>query len=196
MKGKGRALFRASGGLQQCAEDNWQVCNCATLHNISMPCVARCIVTSVNVCPHAPKSLLRHKQAVSDVSAFVGDSSFHRFLWDDGKDRIHSGKKIKRVVICSGKVYYDLLKERDERGIKDVYLLRLEQLYPFPDSDLGEELAQFPEAEIVWCQEEPKNMGSWTLSMSVPMLISKHKRARYVGRPARHHRQLDSIPPC
>ena len=175
--------------LQQCAEDNWQVCNCTTpaqyfhalrrqMHrDFRKPLI---IMT--------PKSLLRHKQAVSDVSAFVGDSSFHRFLWDDGKDRIHSGKKIKRVVICSGKVYYDLLKERDERGIKDVYLLRLEQLYPFPDSDLGEELAQFPEAEIVWCQEEPKNMGSWTFvneRLEEMLISSKHKckRARYVGRP-------------
>ena len=66
------------------------------------------------------------------------------------------------MVLCSGKVYYDLYEEREKRGIDDVYLLRIEQLYPFPARALIQELGRFPEAEMVWCQEEPKNMGAWS----------------------------------
>ncbi|MFT7755603.1 UNVERIFIED_CONTAM: hypothetical protein ODX46_05655, partial [Salmonella enterica subsp. enterica serovar Enteritidis] len=114
-----------------------------------------------------PKSLLRHKRAVSSISDFTGDSSFHRLLWDDAqllKDqpiKLQKDSKIRRVVLCSGKVYYDLYEEREKRGIDDVYLLRVEQLYPFPAKALITELSRFRNAEMVWCQEEPKNMGAW-----------------------------------
>src|SRR5690606_37511872 len=112
-----------------------------------------------------PKSLLRHKRAVSTLAEFATGSSFHRVLWDDADvgraKKLVADGKIRRVVMCSGKVYYDLLEAREAAGIEDVYLLRLEQLYPFPADTLLRELKRFPKAEVVWCQEEPRNMGAW-----------------------------------
>jgi len=97
--------------------------------------------------------------------------------------------KIRRVILCSGKVYYDLYEEREKRAIDDVYLLRVEQLYPFPLKSLVKELARFKKAELVWCQEEPKNMGAWSfvepyLEWVLGQAGGKAKRARYAGRPA------------
>ena len=97
--------------------------------------------------------------------------------------------KIRRVVLCSGKVYYDLYEEREKRGINDVYLLRVEQLYPFPLKALVAELSRFKSAEVVWCQEEPKNMGAWVMiepyiEWVLDSVGGKGRRPRYVGRPA------------
>ena len=110
-----------------------------------------------------PKSLLRHKRCVSQLVGMGPGTSFHRVLHDDadGGKALAADGKIRRVVLCSGKVYYDLLEERENRGVKDVYLMRVEQLYPFPRKALAEELARFPQAELMWCQEEPRNMGAW-----------------------------------
>ena len=89
-------------------------------------------------------------------------------LWDDAqslkgeKIKLAADDKIRRVVLCSGKVYYDLYDAREAAGINDVYLLRVEQLYPFPAKALIEELSRFKNADVVWCQEEPRNMGAWT----------------------------------
>ena len=98
-------------------------------------------------------------------------------------------KKIRRVVMCSGKVYYDLLEERDRRGIDDVYLLRVEQFYPFPAMSMVKELERFKQAEMVWCQEEPKNQGAWSfiepnIEWVLTRIDAKHKRPQYAGRPA------------
>ncbi len=142
-----------------------------------------------------PKSLLRHKRAVSTLAEMSGESSFHRLLWDDAqynKDegiKLQKDAKIRRVVLCSGKVYYDLYEEREKRGIDDVYLLRVEQLYPFPAKALINELSRFRQAEMVWCQEEPKNMGAWSfidpyLEWVLAHIDAKHQRVRYAGRPA------------
>jgi 2-oxoglutarate dehydrogenase E1 component len=141
-----------------------------------------------------PKSLLRHKRCVSTLDELAAGTSFHRVLPDDAQGRQDGVKlakdaKIRRVVLCSGKVYYDLYEEREKRGIDDVYLLRVEQLYPFPLKTLTQELARFKNADVVWCQEEPKNMGSWTfvdpyLEWVLAHAGTKSKRARYVGRPA------------
>jgi 2-oxoglutarate dehydrogenase E1 component len=142
-----------------------------------------------------PKSLLRHKRAISSLSELSGDSTFHRLLWDDAqylKDqpiKLQKDAKIRRVVLCSGKVYYDLYEEREKRGIDDIYLLRVEQLYPFPAKALINELSRFRGAEIVWCQEEPKNMGAWSfiepyLEWVLAHIDAKYPRARYAGRPA------------
>ena len=96
---------------------------------------------------------------------------------------------IRRVIMCSGKVYYDLTDARAKKGVEDVYILRLEQFYPWPMQTLRRELARFPNAELVWCQEEPKNMGGWTfvdpwVELTLTKVEIKAKRARYVGRPA------------
>ncbi|MEL7430710.1 MAG: 2-oxoglutarate dehydrogenase E1 component, partial [Pseudomonadota bacterium] len=142
-----------------------------------------------------PKSLLRHKRAISSLDEFTEKSSFHRLLWDDADMKGWDGvklvrdNKIRRVVLCSGKVYYDLLEEREKRGLDDIYILRVEQLYPFPAKALITELTRFKDAEWVWCQEEPKNMGSWSfiepyLEWVFAHIKAKHARARYAGRPA------------
>jgi 2-oxoglutarate dehydrogenase E1 component len=142
-----------------------------------------------------PKSLLRHKKAVSSLSEFGPDSCFHRLLWDDAEApgvpktsiKLTSDEKIRRVVLCTGKVYYDLLDDREKRGVNDVYLMRLEQLYPFPAKALHAELSRFPHAEIYWCQEEPKNMGSWAfihpyVEGVLNQLNRTGERPTYVGR--------------
>ena len=120
---------------------------------------------------------------------FLDGSSFHRVLWDDDAAKLAKPKDMKRVVLCTGKVYYDLLQERRERKIKNVTILRLEQLYPFPYTALETELKQFKNAEIVWCQEEPENMGAWQYAdRKIEMVLTKlkHKYARpvYAGRSA------------
>ena len=142
-----------------------------------------------------PKSLLRHKRAVSGLSEVSGESAFHRLLWDDAQlqpdqpVKLVRDFKIRRVVISSGKVYYDLYEEREKRGTNDIYLLRVEQLYPFPAKALITELSRFRNAEMTWCQEEPKNMGAWSfidpyLEWVLAHIDAKHQRVRYTGRPA------------
>jgi 2-oxoglutarate dehydrogenase E1 component len=117
-----------------------------------------------------PKSLLRHKRAVSRLDEMAADSTFHRLLYDDAEMlegqaiSLVPDARIRRVVVCSGKVYFDLYEEREKRGIDDIYILRVEQLYPFPLKAMGDCLARFPAADIVWCQEEPQNMGAWTFA--------------------------------
>lgn len=187
--------------LQLCAEDNWQVANCTTpanyfhilrrqLHrNFRKPLI---IMT--------PKSLLRHKRVISKLDELGPDTSFHRILWDDAESKasekiaLKPDAEIRRVVLCSGKVYYDLYEAREAQGLEDVYLLRVEQLYPFPARALITELSRFPNADLVWCQEEPKNMGSWsfiepnlewvTAHIDTPATGRTPRRARYTGRAA------------
>src|SRR5829696_5545651 len=142
-----------------------------------------------------PKSLLRHKRAVSRLDEMDSGTTFHRILWDDAQThageaiKLVADEKIRRVVLCSGKVYYDLYEEREKRGIDDVYLLRIEQLHPFPTKALIHDLSRFKNSEIVWCQEEPRNMGAWFfvdtfIEWVLNQIGAKHKRPRYAGRPA------------
>ncbi len=179
--------------LQMCGQDNWIVANCTTPANY-FHILRRQIHRSFRkpLIMMTPKSLLRHKLAVSKAEEFTTGSSFHRVLWDDAEQgnsdtKLVADDKIKRVVMCSGKVYYDLLEERDERGIDDVYLLRIEQFYPFPAISLVKELERFTQAEMVWCQEEPKNQGAWqfiepNIEWVLGRIKAKHGRPRYVGR--------------
>ncbi len=155
--------------LQICAEDNMQVANCTTpasYFHVLRRQMQREFRKPLIIM--APKSLLRHKQAVSSLHEMGPGTQFHRLLWDDAQTypgstiKLKKDTDIRRVVLCSGKVYYDLLNERAERGQDDTYILRFEQLYPFPTQPLGEELSRFSNVErVVWCQEEPKNMGAW-----------------------------------
>ncbi len=182
--------------LSMCAEDNMQVANCTTPANY-FHILRRQLKRDFRkpLILMTPKSLLRHKRAVSRLDEMGPDTSFHRLLWDDAqmypdeKIKLVADDKIRRVVISSGKVYYDLYEEREKRGIDDIYLLRIEQLYPFPTKALMAELSRFKEAEIVWCQEEPRNMGGWVfvdifLEWVLNQIGAKHRRARYAGRPA------------
>ncbi len=181
--------------LQLSAEDNWIVANCTTPANY-FHILRRQLHRDFRkpLIMMTPKSLLRHKRALSDKGEFMAGSSFHRVLWDDAErgrstTKLQPDERIRRVVLCSGKVYYDLLEEREKRGIDDVYLLRVEQFYPFPAMSLMKELERFGHAEIVWCQEEPKNQGAWffmepNLEWVLTRIGAEHTRPRYVGRPA------------
>jgi 2-oxoglutarate dehydrogenase E1 component len=182
--------------LQMCAEDNMQVANCTTPANY-FHILRRQLNRDFRkpLILMTPKSLLRHKRAVSRLDEMSDGTSFHRVLWDDAqylkgeKIKLAKDNKIRRVILCSGKVYYDLYEDREKRGIDDVYLLRVEQLYPFPLKALITELSRFKNADVVWCQEEPKNMGSWSfvepyLSWVLEQAGTKVKRPRYAGRPA------------
>ena len=146
--------------LQLCGEDNWQVVYPTTPANY-FHVLRRQIHRDFRkpLVVMTPKSLLRHRECVSNIDMFVDGSSFHRVLYEDVE--LEPADRINRVVLCSGKVYYDLKKARDESARRDVTILRIEQLYPWPDAVLGEEIAKFPNADIVWCQEEPRNMGAW-----------------------------------
>jgi 2-oxoglutarate dehydrogenase E1 component len=182
--------------LQMCAEDNMQVANCTTPANY-FHILRRQLNRDFRkpLILMTPKSLLRHKRAVSRLDEMGPNTSFHRLLWDDAqmlpdeKIKLVPDDKIRRVVMCSGKVYYDLYEEREKRGIDDIYLLRIEQLYPFPTKALMTELSRFKGAEMVWCQEEPRNMGAWVfvdifLEWVLNQIGAQHRRARYTGRPA------------
>jgi len=177
--------------LQLCAQDNMQVVNCTRPSNY-FHVLRRQIRRNFRkpLIMMTPKSLLRHKRCVSTLDEFGPGTSFHRVLPDDaeGSNALAADGDIKRVVLCSGKVYYDLLEARETEGIRDVYLMRQEQLYPFPIKTLGGELKRFPQAELVWCQEEPKNMGAWTyvnphLEEVMEAVGMAASRPIYVGRP-------------
>ncbi len=181
--------------LQLSAHDNWIVANCTTPSNY-FHILRRQLHRDYRkpLILMTPKSLLRHPMAVSDAASFLDGSTFHRVLWDDA-EKGHSDltlkpdDKISRVVLCSGKVYYDLLAERDARGQDDTYLMRLEQIYPMPTVPLTAELSRFKNAEWVWCQEEPKNQGAWTfvepeLEQILTGMGAKKTRFRYAGRSA------------
>ncbi|AUQ51255.1 2-oxoglutarate dehydrogenase E1 component SucA [Phaeobacter inhibens] len=179
--------------LQMCGQDNWIVANCTTPANY-FHILRRQLHRTFRkpLIMMTPKSLLRHKLAVSKAEEFTTGSSFHRVLWDDAQHgnsdtKLVADDKIKRVVLCSGKVYYDLLEERDARGLDDVYLMRIEQYYPFPAISLVKELERFKGAEVVWCQEEPKNQGAWSfiepnIEWVLTRIGAKHSRPTYVGR--------------
>ena len=173
--------------LQLSAEDNWQVINPTTPANyfhalrrqMRRPFRKPLVVMT-------PKSLLRHKECVSALADFGPGSSFRRILAET--DQLADPAAIRRVVLCSGKVYFDLVAERRKRKIDDIAILRVEQLYPFPFSRLGLRLAQYPNAEVVWCQEEPENMGAWHfIDRRIERALSgadvRSKRPVYIGRP-------------
>jgi 2-oxoglutarate dehydrogenase E1 component len=181
--------------LQLCAQDNIQVAYCTTPANyfhvlrrqMHRPFRKPLILMT-------PKSLLRHKKATSFLADFGPGASFHRVLRDQAECvpgattvTLAQDSQIKRVVLCSGKVYFDLMEAREKLNESRIQILRIEQLYPFPENVLALELNRFPKAEIVWCQEEPRNQGAWTfvaprIEQTVAQLGGS-ARPRYVGRP-------------
>ncbi len=171
--------------LQLCAEDNMEVVNCTTPANY-FHVLRRQIHRGYRkpLIVMTPKVLLRDKRAVSTLSDFDTTSHFKEII----PDSLNSSSSMKRVILCSGKVYYDLLERREEAGIKDIGIIRLEQIYPFPDKALVEILKPYKNADLIWCQEEPKNMGAWTfLDRRLEAVLMeadiKTKRPIYVGRP-------------
>lgn len=181
--------------LQNSAENNWIIANCTTPANY-FHILRRQLVRNFRkpLILFTPKSLLRHKRCVSKIGDFAEGSSFHRLLWDgaqvgESSTVLKPDAQIRRVVLCTGKVYYDLLEAREAAGVDDVYLLRVEQMYPFPAQSMIRELKRFPNAEVVWCQEEPKNQGAWffmepNIEWALGRVEGKAQRARYVGRKA------------
>ncbi len=155
--------------LQMCAQDNMQVANCTTpanyFHILRRQLHRRFRKPLILM---TPKSLLRHPDCVSPLENLGARSSFHRILADDEMTKpgstgvkLAAAKDMKRVILCSGKVYYDLVKMRRALRKTATAIIRIEQLYPFPFASLARELARFAKPLIVWCQEEPKNMGGW-----------------------------------
>jgi 2-oxoglutarate dehydrogenase E1 component len=167
------------------AENNMQVCVPSTpsqiFHLLRRQMVRKLRKPLVVI---TPKSLLRHKEAVSSLDDFTS-GSFRTVI---GEVDDLEAKKVKRVVVCAGKIYYELLAHRREHGVKDVAVIRMEQLYPFPVERFGEELSKFPHAkEIVWCQEEPRNQGAWYWFSSRQHLINvlgAKQKLLLVSRPA------------
>ena len=172
--------------LQLCGEDNMQVLNCSTPANY-FHALRRQLKRDFRkpLIIMTPKSLLRHKMCVSNLSDMAENTAFRRVIRDPNTNL--KDKEIKKVVICSGKVFYNLLEEREKRKLDNVKILRLEQIYPFPSSTLKEILSDTPNAEFVWCQEEPKNMGAWffvdrKIENVLRSFKAKFSRPFYAGR--------------
>ncbi|MBV9758320.1 MAG: 2-oxoglutarate dehydrogenase E1 component [Alphaproteobacteria bacterium] len=172
--------------LQLCAERNMAVCNLTTPANY-FHALRRQLKRNFRkpLVVMTPKSLLRHKLAVSRLDEMSEGSGFRPVIPE--LDRIAEPENVTRVVLCSGKVYYDLLAARREAGAKEVAIVRVEQLYPFPVNSLPKALAPYRNAEVVWCQEEPANMGAWTfvdrrIEAVLSTLEIRAKRPSYVGR--------------
>ncbi len=183
--------------LQLCAGENIQVVNCTTPSNyfhVLRRQMRREFRKPLIIM--TPKSLLRHKKCISNISEFSIKSTFHRVLEDDSFSKVKNllelkkkDSKIKKVVMCSGKVYYDLIEARDKYKNDKVTFIRIEQLYPFPVKTLANILKRYKKAEFIWCQEEPKNMGAWNtvrnyIDRTLEMINLADISVKYVGRKA------------
>jgi 2-oxoglutarate dehydrogenase E1 component len=173
--------------LQLSGEDNMQVCNLTSAANY-FHALRRQVHRNFRkpLVITTPKSMLRAKEFMSGLAEMGPGTTFHRIFEESGE--LVADDKVRRVVLCSGKVYFDLFKARQERKIKDIALIRIEQLHPFPFTALGKVMARYRKADVVWCQEEPQNMGAWTfVDRRIEQVLSSSenmaKRASYVGRP-------------
>jgi len=182
--------------LQLCSNDNMQVMNCTTPANY-FHALRRQMKRDFRkpLIMMTPKSLLRNKFCVSDLDDFSKNNSFHRVLWDHAIDpktegfiKLKNSSKIRKVILCSGKVYFDLLEAREKLKIDDVILYRIEQLYPFPAKTLVKELKPYAKsATFHWCQEEPKNMGAWFsvrdyIEWTLDNIKANNNQISYIGR--------------
>ena len=182
--------------LQLCSNDNMQVMNCTTPANY-FHALRRQMHRDFRkpLIIMTPKSLLRHKQCVSNIEDFSKDNSFHRVLWDHAIDPKSNGfiklkkpKEIKKVILCSGKIYFDLIDSRERLKRDDVVFFRIEQLYPFPAKALAKELRPYiKNAKFYWCQEEPKNMGAWFsvrdyIQWTLDKIKANNNKISYIGR--------------
>ncbi len=182
--------------LQLCANDNLQIMNCTTPANY-FHALRRQVLRDFRkpLIIMTPKSLLRNKYCVSELKDFSKENSFHRVMWDHSMDpkskgfiKLKNNSDIKKVILCSGKIYFDLLAAREKIKKNDVIIFRIEQLYPFPAKSLVKELKPFAKnANFYWCQEEPKNMGAWLLvrdyiRWTLDTIKAKNNEISYIGR--------------
>ncbi|MDC0518341.1 2-oxoglutarate dehydrogenase E1 component [Candidatus Pelagibacter sp.] len=182
--------------LQLCSNDNMQVMNCTTPANY-FHALRRQMHRDFRkpLVIMTPKSLLRHKQCISNITDFNKQNSFHRVLWDHAIDpkskgfiKLKKSKDIKKVILCSGKVYFDLIEAREKLKRDDVIFYRIEQLYPFPVKSLVKELKPYAKnANFYWCQEEPKNMGAWFsardyIQWTLDNIKANNNQISYIGR--------------
>ena len=174
--------------LQLCAEDNMQVVNITTpanyFHALRRQITGRDFRKPLIVM--SPKSLLRHRLVLSSLDEMTGNTHFIKVIDDQ---EIKDKKGVKRVILCSGKVYYDLYEARASKALNNIAIIRIEQLYPFPEKEIRQILADYPDADIIWCQEEPKNMGSWQFICHLIEDVLKdirkeNNRPCYIGRKA------------
>jgi len=169
--------------LQACADNNLRVVNITSPANFFH--VLRRQIHSKDRKPlmvMSPKSLLRNPLTVSDLSEFSGDNKFKNVIGES--EKLVANDKVKKVIICSGKVYYDLLTARTTKKIKDIAIVRLEQFYPFPSHDLQKELNKYKNAKVIWCQEEPRNMGGWSfVNELIEEVLTKIKAQPIIHRP-------------
>ncbi|MCP4923981.1 MAG: 2-oxoglutarate dehydrogenase E1 component [bacterium] len=161
-QGSEHSSARLERYLQLCGGGNIQVVNCTTPANY-FHALRRQVRRNLRkpLIVMTPKSLLRHKRAISQIADMGPGSAFRRVIPELDRTLLEP-QKINRVVLCSGKIYYDLLETREARKVRDVALIRVEQLYPFPADAISRELARYRQAKVIWCQEEPMNMGPWT----------------------------------
>ncbi|MEC8422359.1 MAG: 2-oxoglutarate dehydrogenase E1 component, partial [Myxococcota bacterium] len=168
--------------LQCCAEDNMVVANCTTpanfFHLLRRQALQRVRKPLIVM---SPKSLLRHPECISTIDD-LADGAFQPVIPETDADVDAAG--VERVVLCSGKLYYELRAARRTREIRNVALLRLDRLYPLPAAELSAELAKYGNVEVVWCQEEPRNMGAWPMMDEWLVDALAGRAPRYVGRPA------------
>ena len=181
--------------LQLCGQENLQVMNCTTPANY-FHALRRQIHRDFRkpLVIMTPKSLLRHKICVSNLDDFSKKNSFHRILEDHAFEKkngfleLEKSKNINKVIMCSGKIYFDLLEAREKYKRRDVVLLRIEQLYPFPAKSLVKSIKPYAKnAEFIWCQEEPKNMGAWShvrdyIQWTLDFIKANNKNVSYIGR--------------
>jgi len=174
--------------LQLCAQDNLQVVNMTTPANY-FHALRRQMRSNFRkpLIVMSPKSLLRHKLCVSSLDEMGPDSHFKRVIGET--EKLVADENVKRVVLCSGKVYFDLIQERAERSIDDVAIVRVEQLHPWPRDQIIEQLGRYKSADLIWCQEEPANMGAWQfvlprLQYILDIVSCENRRPIYVGRRA------------
>jgi 2-oxoglutarate dehydrogenase E1 component len=186
-QGSEHSSARLERYLQLCAQDNLIVANCSTpasyFHILRRQMLLK---TRKPLIIMTPKTLLRHKRAVSSLEDMASGTFFKEII-SETESALNNGKNVKKVILCTGKVYYDLIEEREKSNVKDITILRVEQLYPFPEEELISELKKYPDAKIVWCQEEPQNMGAWhfidrRLESVLQQAKVKNTRPSYVGR--------------
>ena len=171
--------------LQVC---NWQVCNITTPANY-FHALRRQVHREFRkpLIVASPKALLRHRGAVSTLDDMAAGTAFQPVLPEAEADKLAAPDKVRRVVLCSGKIYYELLAARQQRGADDIAIVRVEQISPFPFAEVAAAVSQFPAADVVWCQEEPRNMGPWSyvaprIESATGTHLGDAKRATYVGR--------------